>query len=102
MFVLFMAFKLYFNHCYSLGVLFVILSFVGAHQGDMLVRLLFALIHFRTLCCSLEVFLSCFFLSLAIDTHILNHTHVFSFTFDNFVSQLAFMGLFVQPCKCSS
>jgi hypothetical protein len=51
-------------------------------------------------CCSSKVFPSCLFISLVIDTHILNPTHVISFAFDNFVSQLVFMGLFVQPWKC--
>jgi hypothetical protein len=54
------------------------------------------------LCCSLEVFPSYLFLFLAVDTHIFNLAHVISFAFDNFVSQLTSMGLFVQPCKCSS
>ncbi len=43
----------------------------------------------------------CLFPSLANDTYILNLSHVVSFTFDQFASQLVFVGLFIQPHKCS-
>jgi hypothetical protein len=92
---------LYFNHHDSLGALFIILSFMGTHQGDLLRRPLFALVYFCALCCFSEVFPSCFFLSLANDTHILNPTHVISFVFYHFIFQFVFVGLFVQLYKCS-
>jgi hypothetical protein len=60
--------------------LFVILFFVGIHQGDQLTRPLFALVHFRT---NLH-FSSGVFPSLADDTHILGLAHVISFVFDHF------------------
>jgi hypothetical protein len=37
---------LYFNHHYSLMALFIIISYVGIHQGNPIVRPIVALIHF--------------------------------------------------------
>ncbi len=91
---------LYLSHHSSLGVLLVILSFMGTQQGNLLAWLLFVLVHFCTLRCSSGVFLSCFFLSLANNTHIFSLAHVVSFPFDHFASQFATMGLFIQFCKC--
>jgi hypothetical protein len=39
---------------------------------------------------------------LANDTHIFNPTHVISLVFYHFISQLVFVGLFVQLYKCSA
>jgi hypothetical protein len=44
----------------------------------------------------------CLFHSLANNTRIFNLTNVVAFAFDHFLSQLAFMGLTIQPCKCST
>ncbi len=54
------------------------------------------------LCVIFQGFFLCLFPCLADDTHILGPTRVVSLTFDHFVSQLAFVGLFVQPHKCSA
>ncbi len=62
----------------------------------------FLLAHFHALHCSLGVFPLYSFPSLTDDTHILGFIHVVSLVFECFVSQLAFMGLLVQPCKCST
>jgi len=43
----------------------------------------------------------CLFFSLVDSTHILDLACVVSLAFDHFVSQLTFMGLVVQFCKCS-
>jgi hypothetical protein len=72
---------------------------MGTHQGDLFIRLFFALVQFHVLHYSSGV--PCYFLlSLANDTHILDLAHVVSLAFDHFASKLVFMGLFVQLCKC--
>jgi len=50
----------------------------------------------------LKVLTLCLVFSLVNDTHILGLAHVISLTFDHFASQLTFVGLFVQPHKCSA
>ncbi len=44
----------------------------------------------------------CLFHSLVDDIHILGLAHFVSLAFDHFVSQLAYVGLFVQLYKCST
>jgi hypothetical protein len=39
---------------------------------------------------------------LASDTHILDLAHVIPFVFYHFFFQFAFVGLAIQPCKCST
>ncbi len=93
---------LYFNHHSSSRALFVILFSMGTCQGDPLVGPFFTFVHFCTLHYFSRVFPSCLFPSLASDTHIFGPTHVISFAFNHFASQLAFIGLYVQPHKCSA
>jgi hypothetical protein len=84
-----------FNHHYSLGALFVILFFVGTHQGDPLIRPLFALVHFHTnLHCSSRVFPP-----LADDTHIFGLAHVISFVFDHFFFSWLLWGCLFNPAS---
>jgi hypothetical protein len=52
----------------------------------LLAKPLFALIHFRDLHYFLGFSYSCFFISLANDTHILSLAHVIALAFDYFVS----------------
>jgi hypothetical protein len=47
-----------------------------------------------------KVFLSCIFPSLANDILIIGSTSTIHLAFDHFVSQLALMGLMMQPSKC--
>jgi hypothetical protein len=62
---------------------------VGTHQGNLLTKPPFALVHFRTnLHFSLGVFPS-----LANDTHILGLAHVISFVFDYFCFLVGFCGV---------
>ncbi len=44
----------------------------------------------------------CLFFFLVDDTHILGHVHVIFLIFYHFASQLSYVKLFVQLCKCSA
>jgi hypothetical protein len=57
------------------------------HGIDILnIRPFFAFAHFHALHCFSTVFFSCFFFSLANDTHIVDLAQVVSFVFDHFAS----------------
>jgi hypothetical protein len=61
----------------------IVLSFVGTCQGDQFIKLLFALTFFHALQTSFIVFLSCLFLSLVDDFHILGLVSLISLAFDH-------------------
>jgi len=84
--------SLLFNHHSSLGELFIIHFLVDMHQGNSFVEPLFALAHFLVLWYSTRVFLSCVFTCLI----------VIPLAFEHFVSQLAYVGLLIQPHSCTS
>jgi hypothetical protein len=73
---------------------------MGTHYGVLFVEPLFDFAHFHVLQPFFLTFLLCFFLLLANDIHILNLASCLPFTFDHSTSQLALMGLVVQPRKC--
>jgi hypothetical protein len=81
--------------------LFIIFSFMGTHQGDPFIELLFALTHFCVFQPSFLTFPSCLFPLLIFDIHSFNLISLIPFTFDHYDSQLALMGLIVKPHKCS-
>ncbi len=59
-----LKFFFYIIHHSFLGALYIIISSMGTHQGDLLTRLLFALIYLCVLHCSSKFsFLSLFFLN---------------------------------------
>lgn len=91
---------LFFSHPSILKKKFILLSSIGVHQGDSLIKPLFDFAHFCVLCCFSGVFASCLFFSLVDDTHIFGLVSIFTFAFDHFVSQLTFVGSTVQPHKC--
>ncbi len=76
---------LFFSHHFPSRDLSIILLFIDKNQGDSLIRPIFAFAHFCVLHCFFGVFLSCFFPSLADDTHILSLVSFISFSFDHFV-----------------
>jgi hypothetical protein len=75
---------LFFSHHFPLGDLFVLFLSISVHEGDPLTRPLFALAHFRALCCSSSIFPSCFFPSLANDVHIFGFSFTVTFFFGSF------------------
>ncbi len=91
---------LFFSHHSSQGNLFVIQSFIGTYQGDLLGGLLFALAHFHAFHNSINLFPSSLFFSIIDDTHIVGHVSLVSQVFHHFSFQLNLIGLTVQPCKC--
>jgi hypothetical protein len=75
---------------------------VGTHWANPLIEPLFALIHFLVLQSSFLTFPLCFLALLVDDIHILDLVSLVPFDFDHSTSQLALMGLVVQPLKCST
>ncbi len=92
--------SMFFNHHFGLGgKLFVILSFMGTHQGDPLNRPIFILVLSCALQASFVAFPLRFFPLLASDTHIFGLTSFVPFSFDylNFLANLnAFSFLALQ------
>jgi hypothetical protein len=75
-----------FSHHFIIGNLFIIQSFIGTRQGDLMGGPLFVLIHFHALCSSTSLFPSCLFPSVANDTHIIGPTLIVSQVFHHFSS----------------
>jgi hypothetical protein len=64
---------LFFNHHFSQKNLFVIQSFIGTYQGDLLGALLSTLAHSHAFHNLVGLFPSSLFLSITDDTHIIGH-----------------------------
>lgn len=93
---------LFFSHHSFQGDLFVIKSFIGTYQGDLLGGLFFAPTHFHTFHNSIGIFMSSLFPSIANDTHIIGHASIVFQIFHHFYFQLDLIGLTVQPHKCAT
>ena len=75
-------------------------SATGTRQGDPLGGVLFALGHQQALRATAAAFPDCAFPSVADDTHVVGPPARVVEAFSHFVSQLASLGLRVQPSKC--
>jgi hypothetical protein len=71
----------------------VIPSTIETHQGDILIRVLFFLGHFRTLCSIVNRFPSYLFPSIEDDTHIVGLFPIVSFAYEHFQFELIKIGL---------
>ncbi len=93
---------LYFFQAFWHGDLIVILSESCTWQGDPLGRTLFAFVHLRTLCPIIIAHITCVFLSLVDDTHIIGPTSDCGFCFLMIVTRVFSIGVFnVADEMCS-
>jgi len=68
---------------------------MGTHQGDPLGGALFALVHFRALCFTINHFPFCLFPSITNDIHIIGPPSIVSFTYEHFETKLYVIGFFI-------
>ncbi len=78
------VFPLFYSPCNHEGDVIVILFAMGTYQGDHLEGALFALAHFKVLCCIVNHFFSYLFSSIVNDTHIIGPFFIVASTYEYF------------------